>query len=255
MNDSRNGTLIRNQYVPAFRAIKDEYGWEYSGWKIDPDVSLRKAISYTELYVVEHKTPHFRYKYYKDVLREAIRNLHFNTTNGSILCVDMGCGPSLFSWVVRDYIYSSNENILMIGYDHAKKMILLSKKFHEYFVNKCAIKYDWYGYYKIDHLEHYLENQDLSGHDIIITLGHVLIQIKDNKRAMCEFSKVIRILCLAKSCIVVAVDAYTGEWRQAFQDGWKGFQKALCEAGVDCGPVYLNPGRRSYVYARLDGRG
>ena len=249
---------IRDQYIPAFEAIKGKYVGVYPGYKIGPNASLEEVIGYTEQHVIEHTTPHFRYDYYKDVLGEAMRNLHFDTTNRSIFCVDMGCGPGLFSWVVQDYMSSSsvkNENIRMIGYDHAENMILLSEKFHQSFVKRRATKYDWCGYSKIDHLKRDLESWDLSGHDIIVTLGHVLIQIKDDERAIREFSEVIRSLYRVKSCIVIAADAFAdAQRRRAFRDGWNGFQKALCDAGMNYkfdkfGNWY------SYAYALLDRRG
>ena len=263
MNDSRNGMLIRDQYIQAFDAIKGKYGEETSEWRIGRNVSLKQAIGYTGQYVIRHKKKHFRYDYYRRKLGEAMYNLHPNPMSGSILCMDMGCGPSLFSWVVQDYISShlmNNGSIGIIGYDHAEKMIQLSEEFRGYFINKCDIKYDWRGYWEIDHLKHNLERRDFSEHNIIVTLGYVLIQIKDkdNGRVMREFSEVIRSLYPVKSCIVVAVDAFSDfQWCQEFRDGWKRFQKALCDAGVNCesercGSQYSYD---SYAYARLDRRG
>lgn len=141
----------------------------------------------------------------------------------------------------------------MIGYDHAEKMIQLAEEFHGYFVKKCDINYDWHGYWEIDYLKHYLESRDFSKHNIIVTLGYVLIQI--NERAMREFSEVIRSLYPVKSCIVVAVDAFSdAQRRQEFRDGWKEFRKTLCDAGVNYESEKFG-GWYSYAYARLDRRG
>lgn len=174
---------IRDQYIQAFKAIRKRYGEKASGWEIDPDVSLKQAIGYTRKHVVKHSQKHFRYDYYSCVLRMAMRDLSYNSVYGKILCMDIGCGPGLFSWVVQDYMSSNrvkSENLKMIGYDHAKNMIRLSKKFHVSLCKRCATSYTWHGDFKFNRLKQNLKGSDFSNHDVIITLGHVLIQINDN---------------------------------------------------------------------------
>ena len=246
---------IRDQYIQAFEAIRHKHGEEdSSGWEIDPDVSLKQAIGYTGQYVVKHSQKHFRYDYYSCVLRMAMRDLSYNPGNGKILCMDIGCGPGLFSWVVQDYMSShrvKRKNLMVIGYDHAKNMIRLSKKFHVSLRKQCATSYNWHGDFKFNRLKQNLKGLNFSNYDVIVTLGHVLIQINDNAQEMRKFSKIVRSLCPFKSCIVVAVDAYSlEERRRQFRSSWKVFRKALQDDKMNCKSEKFGPDR-SYVYTRL----
>lgn len=247
---------IRDQYIQAFEAISKRYGEKASGWEIDPDVSLKQAIRYTRQYVVGNPQNHFRYDYYRNVLYKAMYDFSYNPVNGKILCMDIGCGPGLFSWVVQDYMSSNrvkSKNLKVIGYDHAKNMIRLSKKFHVSLRKQCATSYNWHGDFKFNRLKQNLKGLDFSNHDVIVTLGHVLIQINDNAQAMRKFSKIIRSLCPFRSCIVVAVDAYSSEERRRqFRSSWKTFREYLRDDGMNCEskePIIYRYG--NYIYNRL----
>ena len=249
---------IRDQYRQAFAAIRDSYGEEGSGWEIDSNVSLKQAIGYTGQYVVGHERQHFRYDYYHDVMCRVMRDLRYDPVNRKILCMDLGCGPGLFSWVVQDYMVSRSVrkgDIEIIGYDHAENMVRLSKKFHDCFRRGRAARYDWHGSFKIGRLKRVLGSRDFSGHDIIVTLGHVLIQVKDNAHALRDFSGIIRSLSPFGSCIVVAADAYfSHDRRRAFRDSCAILWYALREAGMNVKPRQLSDAR-SCMCARLDTRG
>lgn len=254
MHDSRNGMSIRGHYIQAFETIRNRYGEEGSGWEINPDVSLKQAIGYTRQYVIGHDKPHFRYDYYRDALDWAFSTLRFGPGNGDILCMDLGCGPGLFSWVVQDYMVSRSVrkgDIEIIGYDHANNMIRLLNMFHDCFCCRCSPQHDWHGYFRIGRLKRALKTRCFSNHDVIVTLGHVLIQIKDNPRAMRDFSCIIGSMFPFKSCVVIAADAYSSlDRRQAFRDSCEGLWDALREAGMDSTTGKLSD-MRSHVCARL----
>ena len=253
-NDSWNGMSIRDQYIQAFETIRGRYGEESSGWKIDSNVSLKKAIGYTGRYVVRHERPHFRYDYYREVLCKAMRDLHYDPVNRTILCMDLGCGPGLFSWVVQDYMSDlsvEEGNVEIAGYDHAKSMIQLSNIFHDYFRDGRSTRYGWHGCSKVGRLQRALMLRNFSNYDIIVTFGHVLIQIKNDLRAMRELSGIIWSLSPFKSCTVIAADAYFSDGRrQAFRDSCERLWRALQEPGMSSEHRPLSD-RHSYTYARL----
>ena len=210
------GMPIRDHYIQAFDAIREQYGEEPSGYEISAEASLQEVIGYTGRFVIRDKEDYFRYEYYLDCLRESLIYLIFDFTNRQIFHLDIGCGPGVFSWVVHDYFswffdncvtgHERNDiaHISTIGYDHAKNMIYLADLFHKY----IPAKYDVKGYSDIKRLRAILKSKDLSKFNVFVTLGHVLIQNGNNPQAMCNFAQIIQRLFPCHSCVLLAVDAY-----------------------------------------------
>jgi len=134
-----------------------------------------------------------------------------------------------------------------IGYDHAQEMIHLANLFQEY----LPVKYKFDGYFKIDEIRSMLNSRNFSDCSCIVTLGYVLIQVKNNKEALQNFAQIILDLFPAKSCILIAVDAYYIESRrQDFRNTCKKLLAALIDAGISAKPKPIgNSG--STMYASL----
>lgn len=233
--------LIKDCYQRVFEGIKRQYNKEGCGGKADfsyrvpSDVSLERAIEYTGHHIISslYGTPHYRYGRYRNALDKVLKEeLRFKPANRRIVGLDLGCGPGLFSWVVRDYMlkeYGSNDgDISLIGYDHAKNMIRLADLFRERF----PMKINFAGYFETEKIREALSRKDFLGDDVIITLGHVLIQASSD--GIRNFAEIIQNLYQSHFCILVAVDAlYAGGGRSELLSSCKRLQDVLGECGVN----------------------
>jgi len=226
--------LIRDYYEQAFNVIKSEYGEQPSSYVVPANISLEQAIGYTRRYIVEgvYETRHYRYGRYRHALDKVLKEeLRFKPANRRIVNLDLGCGPGLFSWVVRDYMlkgYDSNDgDISLIGYDYAKNMIRLADLFRKH----LPMEINFTGYSKIGKIKKVLSREDFSDCDVIVTFGHMLVQTKSEHDVASDFCNIICSLFPANCCVLVAVDAITRAW--AFHGAWKNLRAALEEAGVN----------------------
>lgn len=247
---------IKNHYIEGFNKISDKYGEVFCGYEIPEDISLEQAIGYTNEYIIKSKpNKHFRYDYYRKILAKAVSELDFNPANNRIIHLDLGCGPGLFSWVVQDYMLlgleKNHSDLDLIGYDHAKNMIRLASLFQGHLRKHLPVEYNLGGYFKIVKIQNMLKSRDFSDCDILITFGHVLIQVKDDPEALQNFVGIIKNLFPSRSCILVAVDAYKHENRRRdFYTACTELQSAIVGVGVNVkdkrrGRAY------SWMYARL----
>lgn len=126
---------IRKNYIEAFNKIRKRFGWKPHDHEIPGNISLKEAIGYTGEFIVESGEEHFRYDYYRKKINNTPTMFGIGRVK-KIVHLDLGCGPGLFSWVVRDYMLKSYGkkpgDIEFIGYDHAQNMIRLAKLFQEY---------------------------------------------------------------------------------------------------------------------------
>ena len=243
---------IIDSYVSTFNAIAQRYRDEYSNAQIGPRDSLQKIIGYTRQYVVEHTTPHFRYKYYHDALSFAFMQLGFDPADRRVVHLDIGCGPGVFSWVVYDYMASQetrdSDQVRYYGYDYAAAMIQLAHLFLERF----PVQYDFHGFSDLVEISTALADQKFSNCDVVVTFGYALLQVRDNPTALSDFAGLIASVFPSYSCIVVAADARNDPaTRAAFADQCGALGNALSEVGVALqGRVLTTVG--SVMFARLE---
>ena len=224
---------IRDCYMQTFEEIAGKFGEEVSGCEIGSSDSLRKVIGYTRRYVVENESVHFRYNYYRRELGGAVARHDYCPNGRRVIHLDLGCGPGLFSWVVRDYMHERFGQdigpVEHVGYDHSHNMILLASLFQAL----LPVTYDGRGYHNVDEIRDVLARTDCATSDAVVTLGHVLIQICDDADAMRRFADIIQVLFPVNSCIVVAVDAYISEnRRQAFRRACEQLAGVLDRMGI-----------------------
>ena len=118
---------IRDQYRDIIGSLAREHGAAASGYEISRDATLAACIGYSRRFIVgrANDEPHYRYGRYMRVLSSALRRNPVNT--GTVVHVDIGCGPGLFTWVVRDYFRASPKiEVDLYGYDHSKEMVRLA---------------------------------------------------------------------------------------------------------------------------------
>ena len=245
--------LIRDHYIAVSQLIGNEHLGKRTdiprAEEISEDVPLGQAIGYTYKHISdvgnwsEDSQPHYRYNRYE----QALRKFYCNSANKRIMHLDLGCGPGLFSWVVRDYVLKNygkeSGDIELVGYDYAPNMIRLAELFREYL--PVDVEYNFEGYYELDKIQNMLESKDLSDYDCIITFGHVLVQTEGNREAMQNFIDIIRRLFPVNSCILLAVDAFGKEdSRQKFVNACEELWRYLSDVGINVRDVRAPPRER-----------
>ena len=72
-------------------------------------------------------------------------------------------------------------------------------------------------YHSISELLNSLEKECAANSYIIVTFGHVLVQTVDNVPALTEFARIIAKCARIANCLVMAVDAKTGDRPKDFR--------------------------------------
>ena len=242
---------IRDHYVPAFNSIAERHGQRPATAQIGPQDSLQETIGYTREYVVEHRTPHFRYAYYRRALSLALRHLRFAPADRRILHLDIGCGPGVFSWVMYDHMATQDgrdpNHVEYYGYNHCEAMIELAHLFLEHFPDQ----YEFHGFCDLYEVSTTLTAENSPDRAVVVTLGYALLQVRDNPTALTDFSTLIASVFPAHSGIVVAADAHHDRaTRDSFNTQCNALGTALAEVGVTLEDRVLTA-TRSVMYARL----
>ena len=208
---------IRAKYVRIVKEIAECAG--ISGLppsntpcKISPKATRQVCIQYTRKFVVgmpgrdnphEWHKPHYRYDRYHDALSLALDMIASRTEyRGPQLHIDMGCGPGLFTWVVRDIFRHEQIVVDLYGYDRANKMV----EFATEIWTELDESVDYACYYNAHDMLSVVSAQDNNSDHALVTFGHVLAQNYDKKYAIRDFGHIIHNL-VGVNCLVVAVDA------------------------------------------------
>ena len=198
------------------------------GHQFPKNASLAKCIGYARRFVIESPSggPHYRYDRYMRRLKATLRQ--YPVSAGRVVHVDIGCGPGLFTWVVRDYFRNvSQVDVELYGYDHAPEMVKLACLIWEY-MDEC-VYYSVHG--RIDDLFSTSMPGGTTPSAVLVTLGHVLVQTADDESAMRDFASIIATFAQLADCRVVAVDALSGRWPKDFQRACGQLRAALEKLG------------------------
>ena len=218
---------IRDRYREIIRALAKEHGEEGSGYYIDKNATLARCLKYTMDFVVKGTKIHYRYSMYKRALQY---NMDKHPANSNTLIhLDIGCGPGLFSWVVADYFRSkSSIDVELYGYDYAPKMVKLAR-----LIRKLLGEDERYScHHKKEKLIRLLRESKANRPYILVTCGHVLIQTSSNHKAQADFAQIIAKLAQLADCQIVAVDAHTGNRPQQFLTACDRLKDAMEKKGL-----------------------
>ena len=220
--------LIRNHYEEVFEEIVRQHGEgeDPPSFEIDADCTLHRAIGYTKQFVFEYR----RYGHYTSVLYQALPQLDFRPADKPIVHLDLGCGPGVFSWAVRDHMIEKygmkDSDLIMIGYDHAPNMIKLAHLFRDH----LPIEFNLKGYSDVADI---ISSENFSDCDVIVTLGYVLIQTEGDPDARKDFAEIVQsLLKSSNSCILIASDSHSPNYpenRQIFGEACNQLETALRE--------------------------
>ena len=223
---------IRGRYTEIIGYLAKEHGAAASGYEISKDANLVQCIGYARRFIVgrANDEPHYRYDRYMRVLNSALRRDPVNT--GTVVHVDIGCGPGLFTWVVRDYFRARPQiEVDLYGYDHSKEMIRLA----DYIWDRLEEDVDYMCFHKTKDLLTQIPQIITAPFCMLITLGHVLVQTVDDDSALSNFARIIAKCAPMTNCLVVAVDAQTGNRPDQFRRACDKLEAALTRRGLTVG--------------------
>ena len=145
-SDGGVAMIIREHYIDVIEAIAAQAGIKRA-YPADYRVSARATrvacLRYTLRYVVRHRRQHYRYNQYRSLLTWALRGGPDFGKDGPLLHFDLGCGPGLFAWVVRDVFLGQRISVEHYGYDHSRAMVeLASEIWNQLSVDEIASWHD-----------------------------------------------------------------------------------------------------------------
>lgn len=195
---------IRQQYLAVLDGIANIHGRVGGQHIIHRNATLPRCIDYALHYFSENDTrQHYRFdRYYRAIERLLDRYGSVRRTR-HLVHLDLGCGPGLFAWALHDY-FSQNEpdTVLEIyGFDHAPSMTRLARLVWSELDDVCDAQF----IHDSDELTS-LVMQGGPPADVIVSFGHVLVQIAGSARTKAKFARILASVRL-ESSLVVAVDA------------------------------------------------
>ena len=233
---------IRDRYTKIIGELAREHGSEVSGYEISEDATLAQCIGYAQRFIVgrARDEPHYRYDRYMRVLRSALPQQLSKTR--TLIHIDIGCGPGLFTWVVRDYVRrTSTTDVELYGYDYSKQMVKLANIIW----NRLGEEECYSCFHSTTDLKHGMRLPRTGKCRVLVTLGHVLVQTVDEASAIGDFARIIAMCTRMANSLVVAVDAQTGNRPEDFRRACNILEGALKQRGMTT--VVLSSGRSNMV--------
>ena len=220
---------IRDEYIAAIRRLVDRLGRTGRDYRVPEHANIQQCLGYASKYVSGHTTQHYRYDRYRNKLLYSLASNEDIGRAGTVVHVDLGCGPGLFSWVVYDHFSGTEVDVQLYGYDYAPEMVRLAGMIQDELESQVR-------------LQCYHDARQLLADipaapppaDVIVTLGHVLVQLADNQQAIGVFATILEHLTRKGVCLVLAVDALG--YRERFQ---RSFDR-LCETLEETDCVWEN---------------
>jgi len=209
---------IKSKYVDVIDAIAEEHGSRYCDYVVPKGATLAECIGYAQRYYIEGDEEHHRYNRCRTLLKAAMSHILPNTgSRQTLLHMDIGAGPGLYSWVLRDYarrIYPTI-NLKLYGYDRAPKMAKLANmiwgRLNENVAYSC--------YHDENELHAAVMSDSSRSVCVVLTLGYVLIQT-DKDGSLKELASLCKKLSVNSNVCLVAIDAYSGIRPTLFEDAW-----------------------------------
>ena len=209
---------IKSKYVDVIDAIAEEHGSRYCDYAVPKDATLAQCIGYAQRYYVEGDEEHHRYKRCRNLLKTAMSHVLPNTgSRQTLLHIDIGAGPGLYTWVLRDYVrrHYPTINLKLYGYERAPKMAK--------FANMIWGRLDENVTYSCIYDKNELYAAAMSGSTrsvyVVLTLGYVLIQA-DEAGSLRELADLCENLSVSSNVWLVAIDAYSGNRPTLFEEAW-----------------------------------
>ena len=195
---------IRDEYINVIKELAQLFGHTQGHYRIPENASIQQCLGYALRYISGNSTVHYRYDRYRTQLRRSLRAHNDFCRTGTVVHVDIGCGPGLFSWVVHDHFNDADVKLQLYGYDHATEMVRLAELIQDELESTIRVRFC----HEIPQLLADLPCGSSRG-DVIVTFGHVLVQLANNQQAIEEFAIILEHLTQIGRCLVLAVDAHS----------------------------------------------
>ena len=212
---------------------------------IRPNATFAQRLKYTQAYIVggENSEPHYRYDYYSRALQEAAVGFE---TGETLVHVDVGCGPGLFTWVVRDYFRANPQiGLELYGYDHSSNMVELADSIWNHFEEDTHYSC----HHSIEDFCSAAKAGGLAPCSVLVTFGYVLVQTIGDQSAVRDFVDIVENVATLGDCRVLAVDARSETNRETFRAACGNLAGALEQRGLIV--TYNIPTFGSRMFARI----
>lgn len=221
---------IRSRYADILRALAGDYSPddEPVGYRIRAAATMAECKKYAVCYLVgrEDSRPHYRYDRYRLILEYALKRCDCGE---SVIHLDLGCGPGLFTWVVRNFfLQHSHIEIRYYGYDYAPSMVKLARIVWDCLDTQEKLSL----YHSVDEIVTVAQRLSVLAGFVIVTFGHVLFQTYDNPKAMDDFARAIAAFARSRTCIIAASDAHSGARSQYFKHACCKLISAMARYGL-----------------------
>ena len=238
--------LIRDRYVSVIDRMASRFGRESGDHVILRDATLSRCIDYAARYLYEGDTiEHYRYKRYMRALEDLVRDYGGRRKTSTIVHVDVGCGPGLFSWVVHDYFRDREPEIAieLYAYDQSPAMVGLADLIWREFETGVHLG-------ATSDLDELISQVMQGGPpaDVIVSFGHVLVQTSDQEDTIDNFADILSCIRL-DSNLIVAVDAQKDPAIQRFHRSIDRLVETLATHGVELRPKFQGRGSMVAVVA------
>ncbi len=238
---------IRNKYEGVVNIVSE--GYELADVPVEhaipPNATIEQCLKYTHAYIMggENNEQHYRFDYYSQALQEMRFDLE---TCETLVHIDLGCGPGLFTWVVQDHFRANpHMNLELYGYDHSPNMVDLANSIWDRFEEET--------HYSCHHSIEELCATALAGRptpcNVLVTFGYVLVQTIGNQTAIGDFVYVVENVATLGDCRILAVDARSETGRETFREACRDLTDALEQRGLIVG--YNVPDFGSKMFARI----
>ena len=220
---------IRDRYTEIIGKLAKKHRPTLSDHEIANDVQFAQCIGFAQRFIVGKAgdDPHYRYNRYRRALNAALQR--HRVSAGTVIHVDIGCGPGLFTWVVMDYFrLKSSVEVVSYGFDHAPKMVKLAR-----WIWKRLDETESYScHHNIEKITRSASKLKAKSASIIVTFGHVLVQTHDNQTALDSFADIVAEFAQINDCRLVAVDGQKEIWREMFGEACDRLKAAMEKRGL-----------------------
>lgn len=222
---------IREKYVDVVETIAKREGIRPVGkppYEIPVSATRSQCLRYALKYVVGPERNHYRYNRYCATLRSALRQRDLPSKMRAaepLIHIDLGCGPGLFTWVVKDTLRTKSLPLELYGYDHSKEMVRLASDIWAELGDDAYCSW-------LDDIGELYSTAFAGGPQYsysLVTFGHVLAQTHNQKSAIEQFADIINQF-LAVGCLIVAVDAKSAP--KDFRTGCERLNTSLGKLGL-----------------------
>ncbi len=235
--------IVRSRYLAICDDLISDFEASPSTYTVLKNASFQDCLGYLQRYIVD-KRSHYRFDRYAALLNPWYHENAFPTELAEhywdsgrsrlrLLHIDLGSGPGLFTWVVRDYLDdvfwgpSWEYESMHIGYDHSASMVDLATVIW----GRLAIgsKAVWCS--SQESLLAVAQRPISSCDYLLITMGHVIIQLSNQGKAVLDnLADCVNQLLNdydAPPTDVLIVDAHSGSRPQQFERALQQFVAVL----------------------------